>query len=117
LRPTVLTAEERIHAREPASFLMRDGASRLVLPLENGRSHVLASVGRGEFSGEIGFTDRNPRSADAIAAQDTRLFSLSRGGLATAAAAYLALETELHARLSQALAARACGSRTSSSAR
>jgi CRP-like cAMP-binding protein len=63
-------------------------------------------VGRGEFFGEIGFTDRNPRSAEAVAAVDTRLFALSRDGLSAAAVTNPALETELLARLSHALAAR-----------
>jgi SulP family sulfate permease len=110
VRERVVRAGERVfgfgEVGESELYLVRDGAVRLLLPLENGKAHALATVGRGEFFGEIGFTDRDARTADAVAAADTSLFALSRGGLAAASAAYPALETELLARLSHALAAR-----------
>lgn len=59
-------------------YLIRRGVVRIVLPLADGRSHHLASFGRGGFFGEMAFLDRQPRSADAIAFTDCDLFVLSR---------------------------------------
>ncbi|MBI5331242.1 MAG: SLC26A/SulP transporter family protein [Betaproteobacteria bacterium] len=61
-----------------AMFLIRRGAVRLVLPLEDGAERHLSTLGRGAFFGEMAFLDGAPRSADAIAAGDTELFVLSR---------------------------------------
>jgi SulP family sulfate permease len=110
VRERAVRAGERVFGYGDAGgselYLVRDGAVRIVLPLENGKAHALATVGRGEFFGEVAFADRNPRSADAVAATDTRLFALSRSGLAAACTAYPSLETELLARLTRELAAR-----------
>jgi len=59
-------------------FVIRRGSVRIVLPLEGGRAHHLATFGRGDFFGEIAFIDRGERSADAVAGSDTDLFILPR---------------------------------------
>jgi SulP family sulfate permease len=72
---------ERIFSRGDAGdelFLIRRGAVRIVLPLQDGQSHHLATFGRGDFFGEMAFLDRHARSADAVAFSDTDLYVLSR---------------------------------------
>ncbi|HEY5900652.1 MAG TPA: SulP family inorganic anion transporter [Burkholderiales bacterium] len=59
-------------------FLIRKGAVRIVLPIQDGQGHHLATFGRGDFFGEMSFLDREPRSADAIASGDTELYVLTR---------------------------------------
>lgn len=87
-------------------YLVRAGKVRIVMPLAGGKGDVLATVGRGELLGEMGFTDQEPRSASAIAADDTQLYVLSREGLARAARATPEVELLLLARVAQVLAAR-----------
>ncbi len=59
-------------------FLIRRGAVRIVLPLNEKQSHHLGTFGRGAFFGEMAFLDGEPRSADAVAFSDTELYVLSR---------------------------------------
>jgi SulP family sulfate permease len=59
-------------------FLIRRGAVRVVLALDEGREHLLATFRRGDFVGEMAFLDRAPRSANAVAERETELFVLSR---------------------------------------
>jgi sulfate permease, SulP family len=59
-------------------FFVRKGRVHILLPLEGRKKHHLATVGRGEFFGEMSFLDRAPRSAGAEAATRTDLFVLSR---------------------------------------
>ena len=60
-------------------FLVRRGSVGIMLPLESGKRHHLATIGRGDFFGELSFLDRNVRSADVEAKVSTDLYVLSRG--------------------------------------
>jgi SulP family sulfate permease len=74
-------AGEKIFAQGDAGdemFLIRRGAVRIVLPLNDKQGHHLATFGRSDFFGEMAFLDPAPRSADALAFTDTDLFVLSR---------------------------------------
>ena len=74
-------AGEKIFAQGDAGdemFLLRRGAVRIVLPLSQTQRHHQATIGRGDFFGEMAFLDPAPRSADAMAYTDTDLFVLSR---------------------------------------
>ena len=59
-------------------FLIRLGAVRIMLPLNDRQSIHLSTFGRGNFFGEMAFLDGATRSADAIAHNDVELFVLSR---------------------------------------
>ncbi|MDH4183713.1 MAG: cyclic nucleotide-binding domain-containing protein, partial [Nitrospinota bacterium] len=59
-------------------FIIRRGVVKIMLPLDGGSSHHLASFGRGDFFGDVAFLDRQKRSADAIAETDTDIFAISR---------------------------------------
>ena len=59
-------------------FLVRKGVVRILLPLKGGKYHHLATIGRGNFFGEMAFLDREVRSADAVARTDCELYRLSR---------------------------------------
>ncbi len=74
-------AGERIFVRGDTGdeiYLIRRGAVRIMLPLADGRSHHLATFGRGSFFGEMAFLDQQPRSAEAVAFTDCDLYVLSR---------------------------------------
>jgi SulP family sulfate permease len=59
-------------------YLVRRGSLRVMLPLEGGKRHHLATVSRGGFLGELAFLDRGVRSADVEAKEPTELYVLSR---------------------------------------
>lgn len=59
-------------------YFVRRGSVRILLPLEGGKHHHLATIGRGDFFGELSFLDRGVRSADAEAKVSTDLYVLSR---------------------------------------
>jgi sulfate permease, SulP family len=59
-------------------FLVRRGSVRIMLPLEGGKRHHLATIGRGDFFGDLSFLDRGVRSADVEAKVPTDLYCLSR---------------------------------------
>ena len=59
-------------------FLIRSGAVRIMLPLNDRQSIHLSTFGRGNFFGEMAFLDGAARSADAIAHNDVELFVLPR---------------------------------------
>jgi SulP family sulfate permease len=59
-------------------YFVRRGRVHALLPLEGGKRHHLATFCRGDFFGEMAFLDRQPRSADAVAATVTDLYVLSR---------------------------------------
>ena len=75
-------------------FLIRAGIVRVLLPLQGGKRHHLATFGRGDYFGEMAFLDQGTRSADADARTDCELFVLSRS------------EFDAHARVDSALGAR-----------
>ncbi len=59
-------------------FLVRRGRVNVLLPLEGGKRHHLATFCQGDFFGEIAFLDRGRRTADVEAATATDLYVLSR---------------------------------------
>jgi SulP family sulfate permease len=59
-------------------FLIRRGSVRIMMPLKDGQSFHLRSMGKGNFFGEFGFLDGGTRYADAVADTDVDLFVLSR---------------------------------------
>jgi SulP family sulfate permease len=74
-------AGQRIFARGDTGdelFLIRRGAVRILLPVNESLSHHLGTFGRGAFFGEMAFLDGAPRSADAVAFSDVELYVLSR---------------------------------------
>ncbi len=87
-------------------FLIRRGSVRIMLPLASGKSHHLATFGRGDFFGEVAFLDRGKRSADAVAASQTQIYALSRERFNEMARAHSLLGLKVFARLARALAIR-----------
>jgi len=59
-------------------FLVRRGAVRIMLPLNDQQAIHLSTFNRGNFFGEMAFLDGAPRSADAMAFTDVDLFVLRR---------------------------------------
>lgn len=102
-------AGEKIFARGDAGdelFLIRRGAVRIVLPLNVQQGYHLATFGRGDFFGEMSFLDRDLRSADAIAFNDTELFVLSRKRFDTLADEHKKLALNLLEGIARVLAIR-----------
>ncbi len=60
-------------------FLIRRGAVRIVLPVEGGAGHHLATYGRGNFFGGLSFLDGQPRSNEAVACTDTDVYVFRTG--------------------------------------
>jgi len=59
-------------------YLIRRGAVRIMLQLDETQWRHVGTFGRGNFFGEMAFLDGQTRSADAIVLTDTELFALSR---------------------------------------
>jgi CRP-like cAMP-binding protein len=59
-------------------FIIQDGTVDISVPDEAGRSLVLASLGPGQFFGEISLLDGGPRTATARSATDSSLLELAR---------------------------------------
>jgi SulP family sulfate permease len=59
-------------------LFIRRGSVRIVLRIPDGGEYHVATVGRGDFFGDMAFLDRGARSADAVAEVPTDLFVLSR---------------------------------------
>ncbi len=87
-------------------LLIRRGAVRIMLPLDDKQSHHLATFGRGDFIGEMAFLDRAPRSADAVAFSDTDLYALSRQRFDALAVEHKRLAINLFDALARMLAIR-----------
>jgi sulfate permease, SulP family len=87
-------------------FLIRHGSVDIRLPLEGGRSHLLATFSRGSFFGDMAFLDRGRRSADAIAVDDVEVFVLSRERFDELSRRHPATGAMLFARLARILALR-----------
>jgi SulP family sulfate permease len=59
-------------------YLIRRGAVRIMLQLDETQWRHVGTFGRGNFFGEMAFLDGQARSADATALTDTELFAMSR---------------------------------------
>ena len=100
---------ELIFARGGSSdelFLIRRGAVRILLPLNDRQFHHLGTFGRGAFFGEMAFLDGEVRSADAVAFTDTELFVLSRSAFDKIADEHRKVALKLMEGLASVLASR-----------
>jgi SulP family sulfate permease len=87
-------------------FFVRSGRVHILLPLEGGKRHHLATICRGEFFGEMAFLDRGVRSALAEAATPTELFVLPRDAFEELANRNQAIARDLYEELALAIAQR-----------
>jgi SulP family sulfate permease len=87
-------------------FLVRRGSVRIMLPLEGGKRHHLATIGQGGFFGELSFLDRGVRSADVEAKVPTDLYVLSRARFNMLSRTYPTVGVQVFARLAFAIAER-----------
>ncbi len=87
-------------------FLIRKGAVRIMLPINDNHSHHLGTFGRGAFFGEMSFLDGNVRSADAVAFSDTELYTLSRNTFNTLSEVHKKLALGLMEGIASVLASR-----------
>lgn len=87
-------------------FLVRRGIVRLTLPLTGAGHHNLASIGRGNFFGEMSFLTGAARSADAIATAPTDFYVFSRSRFDEVSRAYPVVGVKMFARIACTLALR-----------
>ena len=87
-------------------FLIRRGAVRIMLPLNERQSIHLSTFGRGNFFGEMAFLDGAARSADAIAHNEVELFVLPRKNFDRLANEHKMVAMNLLEGIASALAAR-----------
>ena len=87
-------------------FLVRRGSVRILLPLEGGKRHHVATIGRGDFFGELAFLDRGVRSADAEAKVPTDLYVLSRSRFNAESRSNPTMGVQVFARLAIAISER-----------
>jgi Predicted membrane protein len=59
-------------------YLIERGKVRICVQAKDGQEVTLAELGRGDFFGEMALLDGDPRSADAVVAEDAKLALLSR---------------------------------------
>jgi SulP family sulfate permease len=85
-------------------YLVRRGILRVLLPLEGGKYHHLATVCQGGVIGELAFLDRGVRSADVEARVDTDVYVLSRRRFNELARANAAMGVQVFARLALSIA-------------
>ena len=82
------------------------GGVRILLPLEGTQHHHLATIGRGDFFGELAFLDRGRRSADVVAKEPTELYALSRARFDALVRSEVVAGIKVLARLALAIAHR-----------
>ena len=102
-------AGEQVFARKCSGqelILIRRGAVRLQIPLGDKLMYHVATFGRGDFIGELGFLDRQPRSTDAIAVTDTDLYLLPRDRFDTLAEEHKRIAIQLLEAVASVLATR-----------
>ncbi|MCK6480979.1 MAG: cyclic nucleotide-binding domain-containing protein [Planctomycetes bacterium] len=104
----VLAGEKVFAQGEPGAglLLIRKGTVHIRMPLEGGRHKHLATFARGSFFGDMAFLDRSPRSADAVAVEDTDLYLLSRDRFDALSHTHPRAGAMLFARLARILAER-----------
>src|SRR4029450_4163230 len=59
-------------------FMILDGRIKVTILGDDGREVILSLLGAGDFLGEMALLDNEPRSATAIAVEDSELLSLHR---------------------------------------
>ncbi len=69
-----------VRAGEPADslFILFSGSARVTNSDEEGREVILATLGAGEFFGEMGLIDGSARSADVVAQESCELLMIGR---------------------------------------
>jgi len=87
-------------------YLVRRGSVRILLPLEGGKHHHLATLGSGDFFGEIAFLDHGFRSADVEAKETTDLYVLHRAQFNAQSLADPTLGVRVFARIALTVAER-----------
>lgn len=87
-------------------FLIRTGVVRIVLPLKDAGYHNLASMGRGNFFGEMAFLHEGVRSATSVAAVETMVYGISRKRFDEVSRRQPLAGVKVFARLARALARR-----------
>ncbi len=85
-------------------YLVRRGSLRVLLPLEGGKFHHLATICQGGLTGELAFLDRGVRSVDVEARADTDLYVLSRSRFNELARANATMGVQVFARLALSIA-------------
>lgn len=84
-------------------FLIRRGCVRIILPLERGKVHHLATFRRGDYFGELAFLDKGERTADAVARTDCDMYELSRKEFNAWVPGHAELGVRIFARIAQAV--------------
>lgn len=87
-------------------YLIRRGSIRILLDLEGGKHHHLATIGPGGFFGELNFLDNGIRSADAEAKTDVDMYILSHSRFMETVKSNNALGVQFFAHLARAIADR-----------
>ncbi|MBI5508399.1 MAG: SLC26A/SulP transporter family protein [Deltaproteobacteria bacterium] len=87
-------------------LLIRRGTVNISLPLDGGRSHLLATFSKGALFGDMAFLDRGRRSADAVAEDEVSIYALSRQRLDELSRRHPDTGAMLFARLARILALR-----------
>ena len=77
-----------------------------MLPLKGGKQHHLATIGRGDYFGELSFLDRSIRSADVEAKVATDLYVLLRSRFDEKSYSDAVFGVQVFARLALAIAER-----------
>jgi len=87
-------------------LLVRRGRFQLSIPLADGTRHLLATVTRGDFFGDVTFLDGGRRTADATASTRVDLYVLSRRRFELVAADHPKLARQVFADLARVLCQR-----------
>ena len=79
-----------VNAEEPGDslFVISRGKVKVVLYGETGREIILSLLHAGDFFGEMSLLDRQPRSANVVALEDSELLCLDREAFQTHLAAH-----------------------------
>jgi CRP-like cAMP-binding protein len=97
--------EVLFHEGDPgdALFVVASGAVKVVVPSEDGEEAILVTLRRGDFLGELALLDGAPRSASAIALEQTEALALPREQFRALVASEPAIRDALLASLSAEL--------------
>jgi CRP/FNR family cyclic AMP-dependent transcriptional regulator len=87
---TFRAGETIVRMGEPGStlYVVHAGRVDVVRERPDGRALVLASLGPGEFFGELALFDYGPRAATIVAVEDAETLSLNRGAILRVLEAY-----------------------------
>jgi len=59
-------------------YLIRQGVVKIMLPIHDGKTINISTLGRGAFFGEFSFLDHIPRTANAVSSGDVELYILTQ---------------------------------------